>query len=98
MKVCPQKARIVQLSTGQKSHYPPAIHHAIHLYNVLFPGHNHLLTTNYHRCWRSGDDQSIRSFSFPSTPPPPSPPAPSSDLIILGYKIYRLMLTKIIEK
>ena len=31
--------------TVQKSHYPPANHHAIHLKNVLFPGRNHLLTT-----------------------------------------------------
>ena len=28
------------------SSYPPSNHHAIHLYNVLFPGHNHLLTTS----------------------------------------------------
>ena len=38
--------------TVQKSHYPPVIHHAIHLQNVLFPGHNHLLTT-------SADDSSL---------------------------------------
>ena len=28
-----------------KSHYPPGNLHASHLYNVLFTGHNHLLTT-----------------------------------------------------
>ena len=36
---------------------------------VLFPGHNHLLTTsaddptlfNYHPRWHSGDNQSVRS-------------------------------------
>ena len=32
--------------TAQTSNYPPANHHAIHLKNVLFPGHNHLLTTD----------------------------------------------------
>ena len=39
-------------STGLKSHYPPRNHHASHLYNILFPGHNHLLTT-------SADDPSL---------------------------------------
>ena len=32
-------------TTGQKSHYPPANHHASHIKKVLFLDHNHLLTT-----------------------------------------------------
>ena len=32
-------------NTVQKSHYPPGNHHASHLKNVIFPGHNQLLTT-----------------------------------------------------
>ena len=31
--------------TERKKNYPPANHHASHLENVLFKGHNHLLTT-----------------------------------------------------
>ena len=31
--------------TVQKSHYQPGNHHASLSKNVLFPGHNHLLTT-----------------------------------------------------
>ena len=28
-----------------KGHYPPGNHHASHFQNVLFAGHNHILTT-----------------------------------------------------
>ena len=38
-------ADAVSTITGQKGHYPPGNHHASHLQKVLFPGHNHLLTT-----------------------------------------------------
>ena len=34
------------LHTDQKKQYPPGNNYANHPQNVLFPGHNHLITTS----------------------------------------------------
>ena len=55
--------RSPESNTEPKSHYPPGNHHLATSKNVLFPGHNHLLTigTDDPSLAGMGDNQSVGS-------------------------------------
>ena len=48
------------------AHYPPGNHHASHFKNILFPGHNHLLTTGTDdpSLWLSPERQWVKGHQY----------------------------------